>query len=151
MLSDREHIQPDLLGLLRDLHDGVDPLRLTRRLARDRVAGDVTDREDPELHAHASLGPDPGRVRRPTRQAEIYAFACSNQLAACAIPWPTLPGLSSVSITCLNSLVSQSKQAIWSAIPAQCRLRHPWRPGTVTLSWEPCECTAAQAARGGHF
>jgi hypothetical protein len=61
------------------------------------------------------------------------------------------PALSSVSITCLNSSVSQSKPAIWSSIPAQCRLRHPWQPGTVAISWEHCECAAAQQARGGHI
>jgi hypothetical protein len=51
----------------------------------------------------------------------------------------------------LNSLVSQSKSTIWSSIPAECRLRHPWRPGTITISWEACECEAAQRARGGHI
>ena len=51
MLADREHVKPDLLGLLRDLGDRVDPLRLARRVARHRVPGDVADREDPELHA----------------------------------------------------------------------------------------------------
>ncbi|HEV2243335.1 MAG TPA: hypothetical protein VGR98_19985 [Streptosporangiaceae bacterium] len=34
--------------------------------------------------------------------------------------------------------------------PAECRLHHPWKPGTVTVTWEPCECPAARAARGGH-
>jgi hypothetical protein len=38
-----------------------------------------------------------------------------------------------------------------SSIPVACRLHHPWQPGTVTLSWEPCECAAARAARGGHI
>jgi hypothetical protein len=51
----------------------------------------------------------------------------------------------------LNYLVSQSKSAIWSSIPAECRLHHPWRPGTVTVSWEACECEPAQGARGGHI
>src|SRR6202034_1414435 len=50
VLADREHVKPDLLGLLRDLHDRVDPLRLARRLPRYRIPGDVADREDPELH-----------------------------------------------------------------------------------------------------
>jgi hypothetical protein len=34
--------------------------------------------------------------------------------------------------------------------PAECRLHHPWKPGTVTITWEPCDCPAAQAARDGH-
>ncbi|MGO9294892.1 MAG: hypothetical protein ACLP52_13625 [Streptosporangiaceae bacterium] len=34
--------------------------------------------------------------------------------------------------------------------PAECRLHHPWQPGTVTLTWDPCDCPAAWAARGGH-
>ena len=56
MLANREHVKPDVLGLLRDLHDRVDPLRLARRLPRDRVPGDVAHREDPELHGTASRG-----------------------------------------------------------------------------------------------
>jgi len=35
-------------------------------------------------------------------------------------------------------------------IPAECRLHHPWGPGTAEMSWEICECGPAQAARGGH-
>jgi hypothetical protein len=35
--------------------------------------------------------------------------------------------------------------------PEECRSHHPWRPGTVNLSWEPCDCPAAKAARGGHI
>src|SRR5262249_54481632 len=47
---DREHVQADLFGLLRDLGDRIDPFGLAGRLARYRVPGDVADREDPELH-----------------------------------------------------------------------------------------------------
>jgi hypothetical protein len=50
VLADREHVEADLLGLLRDLHDRVDPLGLAGGLPRDRVSGDVADREDSELH-----------------------------------------------------------------------------------------------------
>ena len=50
VLADREHVKPDLLGLLRDRHDRVDPLRFARGLPRHRVPGDVAHREDPELH-----------------------------------------------------------------------------------------------------
>src|SRR6202035_18273 len=50
VLADRENVQPDLFGLLRDLGDRIDPFGLAGRVARHRVAGDVTDREDPELH-----------------------------------------------------------------------------------------------------
>jgi hypothetical protein len=64
MLADGEHVEADFLGLLRDLHDGVDALGLGWRLAGDRVPGDVADREDPELHD----GPPSG---------QIYAFACT--------------------------------------------------------------------------
>jgi hypothetical protein len=35
--------------------------------------------------------------------------------------------------------------------PAECRLHHPWRAGTVTVTWEPCDCPPARAARGGHL
>jgi hypothetical protein len=50
----------------------------------------------------------------------------------------------------LNIRMAQGQPAIWSFIPLQCRLHHPWRPGTVTITWDPCECEPAQAARGGH-
>jgi len=63
---------------------------------------------------------------------------------------PPLAGLVHVSITCLNIGMAQGQPMIWSCIPLQCRLGHPWRPGTVTISWDPCECGPAQAARGGH-
>jgi len=35
--------------------------------------------------------------------------------------------------------------------PAECRLHHPWLPGTVTITWEPCDCPPARAARDGHL
>jgi hypothetical protein len=35
--------------------------------------------------------------------------------------------------------------------PAECRPHHPWRPETATVTWEPCDCPAARAARGGHI
>src|SRR6201999_2518211 len=57
VLADREDVEPDFLGLLRDLHRRVDPLRLARGLARGRVAGDVADREDSELHVDRSFAP----------------------------------------------------------------------------------------------
>jgi hypothetical protein len=51
----------------------------------------------------------------------------------------------------LNTSVEQDKQSDWLAFPLECRAHHPWRPGTVTISWEPCGCPPAQAARGGHL
>src|SRR4051794_7872153 len=50
MLADREHVESDLVRLARDPHDRLDPLRLARRPACDRVPRHVTHREDPELH-----------------------------------------------------------------------------------------------------
>jgi hypothetical protein len=35
--------------------------------------------------------------------------------------------------------------------PLECRLHHPWRPDTVTVAWEPCDCPPARAARNGHL
>jgi hypothetical protein len=35
--------------------------------------------------------------------------------------------------------------------PVACRARHPWLPGTVAITWEPCDCPAARQARGGHL
>jgi hypothetical protein len=34
--------------------------------------------------------------------------------------------------------------------PLEFRSHHPWRPDTVTVTWEPCDCPSAKAARGGH-
>ena len=50
VLADGEHVHADFLGLLRDLHHRVDALRLARRVVGGRVAGDVADREESELH-----------------------------------------------------------------------------------------------------
>lgn len=43
-----------------------------------------------------------------------------------------------------------SRQMAVASWPAECRAHHPWRPGTVTITWEPCDCPAAREARGGH-
>src|SRR5579875_3144895 len=40
----------------------------------------------------------------------------------------------------------------WWSFPLRCRNGHPWRPGTVTVSWIPCRCPSAQAEAGrGHM
>jgi hypothetical protein len=55
MLTDREHVQPDVVGAPRDLDDRPNPLRFTGGGARDRVPRDVADREDSELHRATNL------------------------------------------------------------------------------------------------
>jgi hypothetical protein len=40
---------------------------------------------------------------------------------------------------------------VWPGFPEQCRLGHQWKPGTVLITWRPCECETAAAARGGHI
>jgi hypothetical protein len=47
--------------------------------------------------------------------------------------------------------VSRERREPWPFFPEKCRSNHPWRPGTVTIYWEPCDCPAAQSARGGHI
>ena len=47
--------------------------------------------------------------------------------------------------------MAQAQSGRWLPFPEACRSHHPWRPGTVTISWEPCDCEAARAARGGHL
>ena len=79
VLADREHVQAHLFGLLRDLHDRVDPFGLAGHLTRDRVAGDVADREDPELHVMPFLG------RGPRVFGGIYAFACISAMRGAGI------------------------------------------------------------------
>jgi hypothetical protein len=38
----------------------------------------------------------------------------------------------------------------WWDYPLQCAYGHEWAPGRVIVSWEPCECPAAQAHHMGH-
>src|SRR5258708_22936961 len=52
------------------------------------------------------------------------------------------------SVTCLNAGV---EQVCLPVIPEQCRLRHRWGPGLVSISWDECDCPNAEAARGGHI
>ncbi len=54
------------------------------------------------------------------------------------------------SIICLNTTMEQRRPA-FPGFPEQCRLGHPWKPGTVAIDWRPCECRTASAARGGHI
>jgi hypothetical protein len=30
-------------------------------------------------------------------------------------------------------------------------MHHSWLPGTVVITWEPCDCPPARRARGGHL
>ncbi len=50
VLAEGEDVEPDLLGLLGDGEDGLDPLGLGGRATGGRVGRDVADREDAELH-----------------------------------------------------------------------------------------------------
>jgi len=50
VLPGREHVQTDFLGLERQSDHPLDPLGFRRRAAGDGIGGDITDREDPELH-----------------------------------------------------------------------------------------------------
>ncbi len=50
-----------------------------------------------------------------------------------------------------QSKLCSTRQVTGVPWPAECRLHHLWRPGAVTITWEPCDCPAARAARGGHL
>jgi len=52
---------------------------------------------------------------------------------------------------CLNNIVDQGSSYLWPNFPEECRGHHPWLPGTVTISWEPCDCSASRQARRGHI
>jgi hypothetical protein len=54
VLADGEDVHSDLFGLLRDRDGCLDAVGLAGRLARDRVARDVADRENSELHGDHS-------------------------------------------------------------------------------------------------
>ena len=54
VLARGEDVEPDLLGLERDLGHRVDPLALARRATRRGVHRHVADGEDSELHGRAS-------------------------------------------------------------------------------------------------
>jgi hypothetical protein len=47
--------------------------------------------------------------------------------------------------------MAQASHSTFPGFPEQCRLGHPWKPGTVVIDWRPCECRPASAARGGHL
>src|SRR6266536_128189 len=47
--------------------------------------------------------------------------------------------------------MEQPGRSTFPGFPEQCRLGHPWKPGTVVIDWRPCECRTASAARGGHL
>jgi hypothetical protein len=51
----------------------------------------------------------------------------------------------------LNIIMVQERHSQWPGFPEECRSHHPWQPGTVRVTWEPCDCPAAGAARGGHI
>jgi hypothetical protein len=36
----------------------------------------------------------------------------------------------------------------WWCYPQRCANGHEWGPGLITVSWMPCECGPATAARG---
>lgn len=55
------------------------------------------------------------------------------------------------SIICLNNVVEQDGAYLWPGFPHECRSHHPWQPGSVTITWEPCDCPASRGARGGHI
>jgi hypothetical protein len=35
----------------------------------------------------------------------------------------------------------------WWPYPQQCGNGHPWAPGRIIVSWEPCQCEPARAAQ----
>jgi len=39
----------------------------------------------------------------------------------------------------------------WWCYPQRCSNGHEWGPGLITVSWVPCDCPPAVAARGGYF
>jgi len=47
--------------------------------------------------------------------------------------------------------MNQKTREPWPFFPEECRSHHPWRPGTVVICWDPCDCPAARNARGGHI
>jgi hypothetical protein len=52
---------------------------------------------------------------------------------------------------CLNNSMTQERRPDWPGFPEECRSHDAWQPGTVAISWKPCDCPAAQAARSGHI
>src|SRR5271166_6684451 len=39
----------------------------------------------------------------------------------------------------------------WWCYPLRCSHGHPWAPGTITVSWMPCDCGPAQAQRSSGY
>jgi hypothetical protein len=84
MLANPEHVQPDVLGMLGDPGDALDPLMLGRLVTGLRVGGVVPNAEDAEFHWRFS-------ARLPLATAQLTATA--RPLSSCAVtaatrlPW----------------------------------------------------------------
>jgi hypothetical protein len=50
------------------------------------------------------------------------------------------------SLTCSNRVVGVCRPAWW-CYPERCQNGHEWGPGRIILSWMPCDCPPAAAAR----
>src|SRR5580693_1244345 len=98
VLADREHVHAGFLGLLGYLHDRVDALGLTRGVAGDRVASDVADRENSELHSHASV--------------QLYAFAWIYN----SVPTAVFPGAAVARAPWFLAVITTSAD-LWAAPP----------------------------------
>jgi len=41
--------------------------------------------------------------------------------------------------------MNETRLPNWWTYPAQCAAGHPWGPGKVIVSWQPCHCGPARA------
>ena len=57
MLAQGENIQTNILGMLRDSDDGVDPLLFGGDGAGGGITGDIRDGENTKLHTPESMPP----------------------------------------------------------------------------------------------
>jgi hypothetical protein len=77
-------------------------------------------------------------------------LACSRKQSVSLRPLRTATRFRSLlsSIVCLNTAVELVRLRV---IPEQCRVGHPWRPGTRRSAPVRCERAKAKARRGGHI
>src|SRR6185437_777443 len=63
-----------------------------------------------------------------------------------APPWGRGAAQRWESYTCSNRVMGVQRPNWW-CYPERCANGHEWGPGLITLSWMPCDCSPALAAR----
>jgi hypothetical protein len=112
---------------------------------RPRPAAVVADLPATDGERRALRRPERARPR-PTRQC--HRRRCRREPARLTPHHSRRrPHFSHFSLTCSNRRVEQVTRPDWWPYPEHCAKGHPWGPGRIIVSWEPCQCGPARAAQ----